>query len=70
MADVAGAMAEVSAPVRRVLLISAGASHSVALLCELSCIPYLFLFSTFCYWVVCFVPKLMDPQLGIFLLSY
>lgn len=32
MADVGGTMSEVSAPVRRVLLISAGASHSVALL--------------------------------------
>ncbi|RVX21428.1 Ultraviolet-B receptor UVR8 [Vitis vinifera] len=32
MADVGGTMSDVSAPVRRVLLISAGASHSVALL--------------------------------------
>lgn len=38
MADVA----EVSAPVRRVLLISAGASHSIALLCKFFFFPFLF----------------------------
>ena len=46
MADVASTVSEVSAPVRRVLLISAGASHSIALLCKLSFVSFsAFLFS-------------------------
>lgn len=70
MADVGGTMSDVSAPVRRVLLISAGASHSVALLCKLFVSqPFMtFFFSLLFADGLCtcvFIPTIMDPHLGL-----
>ncbi|RZS21400.1 hypothetical protein BHM03_00054077, partial [Ensete ventricosum] len=61
-----GSGGEVAAPAREVLLISAGASHSVALLCELK---HRFLMSIMSLWKVCLNNELVADCLDLLLVE-